>query len=69
MSEHNSSDCSGCCPPHGSEAGVAAVHRPRLQPEVAKPKIKRNAPCPCGSERKYKKCCGAAKPSKTQAKP
>ena len=25
-----------------------------------KPKIGRNAPCPCGSGRKYKKCCGAA---------
>lgn len=23
------------------------------------PKISRNAPCPCGSGRKYKKCCGA----------
>ncbi len=22
------------------------------------PKIGRNAPCPCGSGRKYKKCCG-----------
>jgi uncharacterized protein len=23
------------------------------------PKISRNAPCPCGSGRKFKKCCGA----------
>ncbi len=23
------------------------------------PKVGRNAPCPCGSGRKYKKCCGA----------
>jgi hypothetical protein len=23
-----------------------------------KPKVARNAPCPCGSGRKYKKCCG-----------
>lgn len=33
------------------------------QREVAKamwPKIGRNAPCPCGSGKKYKKCCGAA---------
>lgn len=22
------------------------------------PKIRRNEPCPCGSEKKYKKCCG-----------
>jgi uncharacterized protein YecA (UPF0149 family) len=21
--------------------------------------VKRNDPCPCGSKRKYKKCCGA----------
>ncbi len=24
----------------------------------SKPKVPRNAPCPCGSGRKYKKCCG-----------
>jgi preprotein translocase subunit SecA len=24
------------------------------------PKIGRNEPCPCGSGKKYKKCCGAA---------
>ncbi len=24
------------------------------------PKVGRNDPCPCGSGRKYKKCCGAA---------
>ncbi|MGV3489256.1 MAG: YecA family protein [Tuberibacillus sp.] len=28
--------------------------------EVKKPKINRNAPCPCGSGKKYKKCCGAS---------
>ena len=26
----------------------------------AEPKIGRNGPCPCGSGKKYKKCCGAA---------
>jgi len=25
---------------------------------VQSPKIGRNAPCPCGSGKKYKKCCG-----------
>lgn len=25
------------------------------------PKIGRNQPCPCGSGRKYKKCCGSVK--------
>ncbi len=24
------------------------------------PKVGRNAPCPCGSQRKYKHCCGAS---------
>lgn len=26
---------------------------------VKEPKIERNDPCPCGSGKKYKKCCGA----------
>jgi hypothetical protein len=30
-----------------------------LQTASAKPKIGRNEPCPCGSGKKYKKCCGA----------
>ncbi len=29
-------------------------------PETEAPKISRNAPCSCGSGRKFKKCCGAA---------
>ncbi len=29
-------------------------------PTVHVTKIGRNAPCPCGSGKKYKKCCGAA---------
>ena len=28
--------------------------------EYSKPKIGRNERCPCGSEKKYKKCCGAS---------
>jgi uncharacterized protein YecA (UPF0149 family) len=24
------------------------------------PKVGRNAPCPCGSGKKYKRCCGGA---------
>jgi len=30
------------------------------------PKIGRNDPCPCGSGRKYKKCCSRGNPSKQQ---
>jgi hypothetical protein len=28
------------------------------QPYIAPPKVGRNEPCPCGSGKKYKKCCG-----------
>lgn len=28
------------------------------QPMKAEQKVGRNAPCPCGSGKKYKKCCG-----------
>ena len=31
---------------------------PNSATNVAVPKIGRNAPCPCGSGLKYKKCCG-----------
>ncbi|MEL7569873.1 MAG: SEC-C metal-binding domain-containing protein, partial [Eubacteriaceae bacterium] len=34
----------------GSDAKVQAVN---------KNKVGRNDPCPCGSGKKYKKCCGA----------
>jgi len=29
-----------------------------IQPTSAGHRVARNAPCPCGSGRKYKKCCG-----------
>jgi preprotein translocase subunit SecA len=31
------------------------------QPVTVLPKVGRNDPCPCGSGKKYKKCCGATK--------
>ncbi len=31
--------------------------RPRERPVIQEPPISRNAPCPCGSGKKYKKCC------------
>ena len=35
---------------------------PKVQTVVHEgPKIGRNDPCPCGSGKKYKKCCGAGK--------
>jgi hypothetical protein len=39
-------------PASGHARGAA---RPIVREE---PKVGRNAPCPCGSGRKYKKCCG-----------
>jgi uncharacterized protein YchJ len=30
----------------------------KAEPIVRKSKIGRNEPCPCGSGKKYKKCCG-----------
>ena len=32
---------------------------PRANVEMGRNKIGRNDPCPCGSGKKYKKCCGA----------
>ena len=29
------------------------------KPMIAENKVKRNQPCPCGSGKKYKKCCGS----------
>ena len=33
------------------------VYRPEIQ-QVVSNKVGRNEPCPCGSEKKFKKCCG-----------
>lgn len=37
-----------------------AEHRPKAEPVRREaPKVGRNDPCPCGSGRKFKRCCGA----------
>ena len=49
------------------EAAIPAIHRfwlPHRRSAVRtvqreEPKVGRNDPCPCGSGKKYKKCCGA----------
>ena len=51
--------------PQPGVSGPAAPPRPASRPRVVpvkrgKAKIGRNAPCPCGSGKKYKKCCLAA---------
>jgi SEC-C motif domain protein len=35
------------------------VIQPQAPIKRAEPKVGRNDPCPCGSGKKYKKCCGA----------
>ncbi len=37
------------------EEAASAAARPA--PEAPPPKVGRNEPCPCGSGRKFKKCC------------
>lgn len=44
--------------PAGGSAGEPEESAPRPQPFVAEPKAGRNENCPCGSGKKYKKCCG-----------
>lgn len=38
----------------------ASVSSPAPEPRRGTPKFGRNDPCPCGSGKKYKRCCGAA---------
>lgn len=38
---------------------IARALGPRVRPVQHPPKVGRNDPCPCGSGKKYKKCCGA----------
>jgi preprotein translocase subunit SecA len=42
------------------EAAPGRLLRPAAAPAVAAPRAKvgRNDPCPCGSGKKYKRCCG-----------
>ena len=48
----------GFPPPQGPTGPPARPQKPRtvVRPQA---KVGRNAPCPCGSGKKYKKCCGA----------
>jgi len=52
-----------------SSNDMELLHESSLEPEEKKPftapkKIPRNAPCPCGSGKKYKNCCGKSGPKK-----
>ena len=43
----------------GSSAAQPHVRSGREEPTAFGRKVGRNEPCPCGSGRKYKRCCGA----------
>lgn len=49
-------------------AGASFIHEDGSyredKPVINKPKIPRNAPCPCGSGKKYKYCCGQSGPKR-----
>jgi len=42
----------------GSSTATEQPSRPKRQPVRTAPTIGRNEPCPCGSGKKYKQCCG-----------
>lgn len=42
----------------GKDSLQSKLHGPSTSPVSVGPKIGRNAPCPCGSGKKYKRCCG-----------
>jgi uncharacterized protein YecA (UPF0149 family) len=41
-----------------SRPGAAAAVNRMAMPHAPSPTVGRNDPCPCGSGKKYKKCCG-----------
>ncbi len=43
--------------PDLSGSGLAEPDLIKPEPRVSEPKVGRNDPCPCGSGKKYKKCC------------
>lgn len=47
----------------GGAKGEKTVRKPIVNKEA---KVGRNDPCPCGSGKKYKKCCGAGKVSESE---
>jgi uncharacterized protein YchJ len=46
---------------HGPDCDHGHEHEHFALPiRRSEPKVGRNDPCPCGSGKKYKKCCGAS---------
>jgi len=44
--------------PVGQSRGQKKISLPKVTVKRAVPKVGRNEPCPCGSGKKYKQCCG-----------
>jgi hypothetical protein len=40
-------------------AAAAETHEPERRAPTPTARVARNQPCPCGSRKKYKRCCGA----------
>ena len=57
---HEDVDAFGGAGPQGGSDMVAeaAAEIEKAKPVTTGPKVGRNDPCPCGSGKKYKKCCG-----------
>ena len=41
-----------------AQGRAATAEQPKKEPVTVEKKVGRNEPCPCGSGKKYKKCCG-----------
>ncbi|MBN1396138.1 MAG: SEC-C domain-containing protein [Pirellulales bacterium] len=46
---------------HTGSKHISSMFGEGFAPEKKKQRTGRNAPCPCGSGRKYKRCCGASR--------
>ena len=55
---HESSSAFDVPQPKEPNVTTNATEKQKLQPRSVGEKIGRNDPCPCGSGKKYKKCCG-----------
>ncbi|MDA3814615.1 MAG: preprotein translocase subunit SecA [Candidatus Cloacimonetes bacterium] len=55
---HESSSAFDVSQPKEPNVTTNAPEKQKLQPRTVGEKVGRNDPCPCGSGKKYKKCCG-----------
>jgi len=62
--EELESEVADATPNQSLEEGGMAEESKKRKPITAEKKPKRNEPCPCGSGKKYKNCCGQSGPKK-----